>query len=138
MKIVINVIFNSKWARCDHLEQEKRNLYDEAQKQAIVIDEQNDQIKTLTSNLKQIGIEGRVPDLPQLTSSKLLTEPTSKLTTLGHNDIVLSLTKCQIFRKMPDVSPAIFCLAEFSNFQPVSTTVCSGLELNFNFKHSYT
>ena len=66
-------------ARCEHLEEEKRTLYEEAQKQALVIDEQNEQISTLTSNLKQIGVEGKVPDLPQLTSSKLLTDPTSKV-----------------------------------------------------------
>ena len=107
-----------------------------AETQAKTIDDQNDRISTLQRNLKQIGIDGQVPDLTHLTSSKLLSVESSRSVPLGENVVVLQLRHCELFTQS-SAPISIFCLVEFANFKPISTSVVSGFLTDFNFKHSY-
>ena len=119
----------------EEFESEKRALLATAEEQARTIDSQNALIATLQHNLKQIGLEGQVPDMAELTSSKLLGETTTKLVALGENEIALELKQCQLLNGHEG---AIFALAQFSNFKPVPTGVVSGGLTDFHFKHNYT
>ena len=76
----------------------RSNLLTTIDVQSKIIDQQNQKIGTLQGNLKQIGIDGHVPDYPDLTSSKLLLQESSKTVPLGENIIVLHLRETELFK----------------------------------------
>lgn len=108
----------------------KTNLERANFEKAMALDQQNERLNVLENSIDTMAGGSFVPDVAKHRFPK--DESIYRGLATGENIISVQLNECTLLRN--DSIPRIFCLIEFYQMKPQTTTVKQGLSVNFEFK----